>query len=422
LLPALARTPDELTAANVATSWVESIAVAVAGGWTAVLITRGVGQVLAAAILLLTLAAWLVAASARFAPPPRLDAADSDEHSSTWADVVDGYHAAREAQGAGTLIALLGAEDVVLGALDVLFVVVALGVLHRSQSWVGNLNGAYGLGGALVGGATFLLIGRRLPVPILASSVMVGLSLALIPVSHSTAAAAILLGVVGASRAVMDMSTRTLLQRSVAPDVLGRVFGLVEGLGMLSLAAGSMIVPLLVVVGGANTALIGAGCILPVTALACAPRLLRLDRESRIPLVEITLLRSIDMFARLPASTLEGLARSLRPIRLATGEVLIREGDSGDAYFAVADGRFEVSQSGVVRNEVGRGVGIGEIALLHDVPRTATVTAMSPSLVYALPRDLFLGAVTGHAATRQFAESRVARTLDEDANRLSRVE
>lgn len=422
LLPSLARTPDELTAANVATSWVESISVAVAGGWTAALITRGVGQVLAAAILLLTLAAWLVAANARPAPPRQPDDADPDAGSSTWADVVDGYHAAREASGAGTLIALLGAEDVVLGALDVLFVVVAIGVLHRSQSWVGNLNGAYGLGGALVGGATFLLIGRRLPVPILASSLLVGLSLALIPISHSAAVATILLGGVGAARAVMDMSTRTLLQRSVAPDVLGRVFGLVEGLSMLSLAIGSMTVPVLVAVGGANAALIGAGCILPATALVSAPRLLRLDRESRIPLVEISLLRSIDMFARLPPSTLEGLARSLRPLRLAAGEVLIREGDRGDDYFTVADGRFEVSQVGVVRNEVGRGSGIGEIALLHDVPRTATVTAISPSLVYALSRELFLGAVTGHGATRQFAESRVARTLDEDANRMSRVD
>jgi hypothetical protein len=416
LLPSLARTPDELTAANVAMSWVESIGVAVAGVWSAALLGRGVGQVLVAAIVLLVVAAWLVAADARREPPR----ADRDEQAtSTWAEVVDGARAVREAPGAGTLIALLGAEDVVLGALDVLFVITAIGVLHRSQSWVGYLNGAYGLGGVLVGGAMFLLIGRRLPVPILASSVLLGLCIALIPVNGSAAAAVVLLAAVGAARGVMDMSTRTLLQRSVAPDVLGRVFGLVEGLTMISVAVGSIIVALLVVIGGADAALIGVGCILPVIAILSAARLLHLDRESRIPLVEITLLRSVDMFANLPPKAIESLARSLVPVRLNTSEVLIREGERGDAYFTVADGRLAVSQAGRLLTEVGRGVGIGEIALLRDGPRTATVTALCPSLVYSLTREMFLGAITGHAPSRSVAETKVARTLDDDEARLA---
>jgi MFS family permease len=416
LLPSLARTPDELTAANVAMSWVESIGVALAGLWAAALLTRGVGQVLVAAIALLAIAAGLVATDAR---RDVLRADDSDERSSTWAALVDGQHAVREAPGAGTLIVLLGAQDVVLGALDVLFVIVAIGVLHRSQSWVGYLNGAYGLGGVLIGAAMFLLIGRRLPVPILASSIVLGLCIALIPISGSAAMAVVLLGAVGAARGVMDMSTRTLLQRSVAPDVLGRVFGLVEGLTMLSVAAGSMIVPLLVLIGGADTALIGVGCLLPAIAILSAARLLRLDDESRIPLVEATLLRSVDMFHHLSSSVIESLARSLVPVRVDTGDVLIREGDGGDAYFSVADGRFAVSQKGRVINEAGPGAGFGEIALLRDVPRTATVTALSPSLVYSLPREMFLSAVTSHAPSRAVAHAKVARTLDEDEARRS---
>jgi hypothetical protein len=417
LLPSLARTPDELTAANVAMSWVESVGVAVAGVWSAALLTRGVGQVLVAAIVLLAVAAWSVAGIARREPAR----ADGDgETSSTLAEVVDGFHAVREAPGAGTLIVLLGAQDVVLGALDVLFVVVAIGVLDRSQSWAGYLNGAYGLGGVLIGAGMFLLIGRRLPIPILTSSILLGLCIALVPVNGSAAAAVVLLCAVGASRGVMDMSTRTLLQRSVAPDVLGRVFGLVEGLTMLSVAVGSMIVPLLVVIGGADAALVGVGCILPATAILSAPRLLRLDRDSRIPLVEIRLLRSVDMFASLPPSVIESLARSLVPLRLGVGDVLIREGEKGDAYYTIADGRFAVSQAGQTLTEVGRGTGIGEIALLRDVARTATVTALLPSLVYSLPREMFLGAVTGHAPARSVAESKVARTLDDDKARVAR--
>jgi Cyclic nucleotide-binding domain/Major Facilitator Superfamily len=415
LLPSLARTPDELTAANVVMSWLESIGVALAGVWAAALLTRGVGEVLVAAIVLLTVALWLVALDARRDGPR---AEDSDETSSTWADVVDGSHAVRKAPGAGTLIALLGAQDVVLGALDVLFVIVAIGVLHRSQSWVGYLNGAYGLGGVLIGAAMFLLIGRRLPVPILTSSILLGLCIALIPINGSAAMAVVLLGAVGAARGVMDMSTRTLLQRSVAPDVLGRVFGLVEGLTMLSVAAGSMLVPLLVLIGGPDAALIGVGCILPAIAILSAGRLLRLDADSRIPLVEIELLRSVDVFASLPPSVIESLARALVPVRLDTGDVLIREGDHGDAYFSVADGRFAVSQTGRVLTEVGRGVGIGEIALLQDVPRTATVTALRPSLVYSLPREMFLDAITGHAPAQSVAQAKIARTFTEDDMRL----
>ena len=327
-------------------------------------------------------------------------------------------HAVREARGAGTLIALLGAEDVVLGALDVLFVIVAIGVLHRSQSWVGYLNGAYGLGGVLVGAATFLLVGRRLPVPILSSSIVLGICIALIPINDSAAAAVVLLGAVGAARGVMDMSTRTLLQRTVAPQVLGRVFGLVEGLSMMSVAVGSMLVPLLVLIGGPDAALIGVGVILPAVAILSAARVLRLDRESRIPSVEITLLQSVDMFVSLPPNVIESLARSLTLVRLDTGDVLICEGDVGDAYFAVADGELVVSQSGRALTEVGRGAGIGEIALLRDVPRTATVTALSPSLVYSLPRELFLGAITGHAPSRSAAETKITRTLHQDQTRV----
>jgi hypothetical protein len=372
--------------------------------------------VLAAAILLLTLAGLLVApvaATARSGGIPE----DDDDTTSTWDDVVDGIRATREAPGALVLIGLLAAEDVVLGALDVLFVVVALSVLQRSQSWVGTLNGAYGLGGVLVGGAAFLLVGRRLPGPILGASVLVGLGLALVPLTDSTAITTALFVGVGAARAIMDVSTRTLLQRSVAPDVLGRVFGLVEGFTMLSVAAGSLLVPLLIAVGGPDAALIGVGCLLPAIAIISAPRLLRLDRESRIPVVEIALLRSIEMFARLPPAAIEGLARSLEPVVVEAGVRLIGEGETGEAYYAVADGRFAVSQADVVLGEVGRGAGIGEIALLRNIPRTATVTALCPGLVYRLPRELFLATITDHAATRQRAESTVARTLRRDAAR-----
>jgi hypothetical protein len=417
LLPSLARTPDELTAANAAISWVESIGVALAGGWAALLISRGVGLVLAAAIILLGIAAWLVALDAGRIRPAAADDDGDEGPASMLADVVGGVRATRGAKGAGVLIALLAGEDVVIGALDVLFVVIALAVLHGSRSWVGDINAAYGVGGVLMGAATIFLVGRRLPVPILVSSVVMGLALAVVPLGGGVAGAVLLLTGVGAARSVMDMATRTLLQRSVPSDALGRIFGLVEGVSMGSQAVGALLVPALIAAAGANAALIGVGCITPVTALLCARRLLRLDRESTIPVVQIRLLRSLEMFARLPPPAVEGLARAMVARRLAAGEVLIRQGEPGDDYFVIADGRLTVSQDGTRIAAVGRGSGVGEIALVHGTARTATVTADEPALVYALPRAAFLTAVTGHDTTRQLAEGTVAATLRADAQR-----
>jgi CRP-like cAMP-binding protein len=129
--------------------------------------------------------------------------------------------------------------------------------------------------------------------------------------------------------------------------------------------------------------------------------------------VEISLLRSVRILSMLPGPVLEGLARALTPRAVRAGEVLIREGDAGDAFYAIADGRFRVSRAGRTLRDVGRGDGVGEIALLRDVPRTASVAAETDALVYTLPREAFLVATTGHAPTHLLAHE-VAQSLLDD--------
>jgi hypothetical protein len=220
-----------------------------------------------------------------------------------------------------------------------------------------------------------------------------------------------LLVMVGASREVLDVASRTLLQRSVPAQLVGQVFGVLEGLSMAGLAVGALLVPALAQVGGSRAALLGVAAVLPLAAVAGGRALFSLDAGTPVPLVQISLLRSLPLFGDLPVPAIEGLAAALQPVTLEAGAVLIREGEPGDAYYAVAGGELEVSQEGRFLRVCGRGEGVGEIALLRDIPRTATVTARTPSMVYALGREPFLAAVLGHAATGRHAASIAAERL-----------
>jgi len=296
-----------------------------------------------------------------------------------------------------------------VGALDLLFVILAISVLDRPQAWAGYLNSAYGIGAVLAALVSATLVGRRLGRPILASALLLSGALAVLAFGLGLAATVALLIVVGAARALLDVASRTLMQRSVPAHLLGRIFGMLEGLTMAGLAVGALLVPGLVHLGGSKLALLGVAAVLPLAAAVGGRGLFGLDSGTPVPVVQIALLRSLPLFAELPAPALEGLARALTPVTVPAGTVLIREGDPGDAYYAIAAGELDVSQDGHLLRHCGRGEGVGEIALLRDIPRTATVVAHTDATVYKLDREPFLTAVVGHAPTQRQAD-RIADT------------
>jgi len=210
--------------------------------------------------------------------------------------------------------------------------------------------------------------------------------------------------VVGASRALLDVASRTLMQRSVPAQLLGRTFGLLEGLTMAGLAVGALLVPALVHLGGSRLALLGVAAVLPLAAAVGGRGLFGLDSGTPVPVVQIALLRCIPLFAELPAPALEGLAAALTPATVPAGTVLIRQGDPGDTYYAIVAGELDVRQDGHLVHRCGRGEGVGEIALLRAIPRSATVVAHTAATVYALDREPFLTAVLGHAPTQRQAD------------------
>jgi hypothetical protein len=395
LVPGLVHNAEELTAANALTGWIESASLVASSAATGLLLTlAGPGLVFAVAGV-------------------------SGLASVGLAAMVRGTVLARQS-APRLLVALLGAQWVVIGALDILFVVLAVDVLDRGQGWVGYLSMAYGAGGVLAGLAGMALVGRRrLLTPILGGVVLIGAALALSALSTTAAATVVLLAVVGGGRALFNLATRTLLQRAVPAEVVGRVFGVAEGLAMAGLAVGSAVVPLLVAVGGTVTAVLGTAAFLPLVTLVGGRALFALDAAAHVPIVEIALLRSLRIFGALPAPALEGLARSMEPVGLAAGDVLIREGEPGDRFFAVADGQLQVTIDGTPVATNVRGDGIGEIALLYGVPRMATVTAISPATAFALDRAAFLAAVAGHAPTARAAAAVADERLDQNRRRQS---
>jgi MFS family permease len=405
LIPSVASTPDQLTAANVVVAWVEATGIAASGLLAGVLIAvAGVGSVFVICAGLAVVAALLTAGLRVPALAPAPGGAGA-----ALTGLGEGLSLAARQPRLRLMLALLTAEAVVLGALDLLFVILAISVLGRPQAWAGYLNFACGVGGVLAATVSAVLVGRRLGAPILAAALVLSGALAALAFGLGLAWTVALLAVVGASHALLDVASRTLLQRSVPPRLIGRIFGLLEGLTMAGLALGALLVPLLVYLGGSRAALLGVAALLPLAAAIGGRALFGLDAEAPVPVVEIALLRSLPLFAELPAPTIEGLAAALTPIHLPAGAVLIREGDPGDAYYAIAAGELDVWQDGRFLRRCGRGEGVGEIALLRAVPRTATVTAHTPATVYELDRDPFLTAVLGHPPTQRQAD-RIADT------------
>ena len=343
VLPALARDAQQLTAANVVAGWAENVGVVLAALIASLFL--GLGQIGA----LFAVCAVLVAAGAALVAPVRVAGIALDGGASPPSRLTTLLEGAREVGGQPRprlLASLLTAQFVVVGSLDVLFVVVAIQVLGRGQVWVGYLNTAYGAGAVAAGLLTAHLLGRRLAPALAISLVTLSAGLILTAFTGALGLVIVLIALAGGGRAVLAVSANTMLQRVVPAQLVGRVFGIVEGLSMAGLAAGALLTPLLVGLGGARLALIAVGGLLPVTALCGLRTLRRLDQGRVVPVTEVALLRSLPHFADLPGPALETLAGALERVDAVPGQVLIRQGDDGDRFYAIADGEVAVCVDG----------------------------------------------------------------------------
>jgi hypothetical protein len=273
---------------------------------------------------------------------------------------------------------------------------------------VGWLYSATGIGG-LVGSAVALaLVGRRR----LAGDFGLGLLLWGVPfvvmgVWPSAAVALVMLGVLGVGNTLVDVAGFTLLQRSAPDAVRARVFGVMESVFAATMGLGAIAAPALIGLFGIRTALVVTGVFLPVLAGLLWRKLTALDAPAP---AHLELLRSIPLFAPLAAPALERVARALEPVELTAGATLFAAGDRGDRFYVVEQGELAIDLATGAKLE-GPGGWVGEIALLEDVPRTATVRAQTDAHLLALPRDDFLAAVTGHERAADAARAIAAERL-----------
>lgn len=409
LLPSLCRTPAELTSANVVRGLLDSLATLLGPAAAALLLAlSGPAAVLIAAAAASGLAASLVLAL-RYEPPPRLT---PPRATGPMAAVIAGVRAIAADRSMALLTALTTLQTFVRGALTVFSVAIAIELLHSGNAGVGILTAAIGAGAIAGSVSAARLVGRGS----LARWFGVGVALWGAPliviglITHLGPVIA-MLAIIGLGNALVDVGVFTLLARLAGDAVLARAFAAFEGIITLGVAAGAMITPALIGALGIRTALVVVGAAAPAAVLASWAGLRRIDRRVRVRDATITLLRRVPMLRVLPQATIEQLAARTVRVELPEGASVFEQGDEGRRFYVIEAGRAMVLQDDRTIRSLEPGDGFGEIALIRDCARTASVRAATPLTLLALERTPFVAAMTGYTPSAEIVDEVVAQYL-----------
>ena len=394
LLPSLCDTPPELAGANVVRGALDSAATLAGPALSAVLLaTGGPAQVLVVAALA---SAWAGVLMARVHPEPTpLDGSGGDSEGAL-AQTLGGVRAVHANTDLRLLIGLIGAQTFMRGAITVFTVVVAVELVGLGDPGVGVLNAALGAGAVLASAAAALLVGtRRLAAWFGLGAALWGAPLVVIGLAPSAASAMVMLAVVGAGNALIDVGGFTLIARIAPANVLARVFGVLESVVALAVGLGALLTPVVIDALDLRTALVVLGLLTPVAVLLSWRRLSALDAVIVGRDDELALLRAVPLFDALPLPALETVARQLDHVLVPAGEAVVRQGEVGDRFYVVVSGSAQVEGDGRAITSLGPGDSFGEIALLRRIPRTATVRAVDELRLESLRGDRFLALMTG---------------------------
>jgi MFS family permease len=401
LIPALSRVPSEASSANAVLSSLDNVGFLIGAGVGGVMIAATSTQaVVAACAVAYLFSLWMIAALPHDARGTR-----RRTKLGLGREIAGGFHTVSGQPQLRLLVILLASLSVTGGIANVLVVVTAISILHAGAAGVGYLSAAYAAGGVLAGVVTIALLERSVPVAtVLVGACALCLPLIVAGIAPAPATALVAWAAVGLCFALVRGTALTLLQRLTEDRVLSRVLGVLETAFVAGIGIGAIVAPALVASLGTKGALIASGVFLPFVAVLSRPSLRNLEAGAPVPGESFQLLRASPIFAPMPIGVTESLTRALREITVPADTTVIRQGDPGDLWFLIAEGEVEVVRDGVFQARLGKGDAFGEIALLRDVPRTATVRTVAPSHLLALDRDRFLAAVTGLAESHEAAQ------------------
>jgi MFS family permease len=399
LVPMLARSPEELVAANVGITSGISAASLLGPALAAVLLAVGSAQ----AVFLVAAGLFLVA----LASTARLrNVADGPIPRPMQRPGLAGLKALANLPAARTIMVVTVGQRFIRGMLTVLVATTALQLLLLDDAGVGVLNAAIGLGMVLGSVLSVALVGQpRLAAAFAGAIALQGLGLAAPALVPLVVPAFAFLVASGAGKAILEVAGNSLLQRTIPTPARGQALALLESFVTASLAAGAVAASLLVEWLGPSGVLLVAGGLEVALAVISWPWVRTVDAAAVVPERELRLLRGVAFFRPLQLTTIEDLAGRLDDVRIPAGTDVVRQGEPADRFYIVETGRLETSIDGKPVRELGPGDAFGEIALLRDVPRTATVRATTDATLVSLTRDEFLSAVTGHTDSATAAEA-----------------
>jgi MFS family permease len=410
ITPTIARSPEELVAANVTQTTFEGVGSLIGPALAGVLLAfGGASLALAAAAAVAGANALLVAGVGTGVDPTRVARRRREP---VLASLTGGV---RELGRLPDLVVVIGgfwAQTLVRGMLNVFVVTLALTTLGLNEGGAGLLSGAFGAGVVLGALATTTLVGRRrMSRPFALGLVLWGLPLVAIGLWPIAGVAFAAVAVSGVGNAELDVSGFTLMQRLADDRVLGRVFGVMYVGVLATMGVGSILAPLAIHALGIRGAVGASGALLLAVAALLYPRLSRMDARATVP-EWVDILAAVPLFQPLRPTSLEKLARSAAPQQHGAGSTVVREGDHGETFYVVVEGSLRAGAGGHDLRDLEAGDFFGEIALLRDVPRTATVTTLTDTTLLAVERMDFLAAVLGTPETAAAADEVASHRID----------
>src|SRR5512132_262320 len=404
LLPQVARTPQELSAANVAHNEASNLGFLTASLATGVLMSAvSLGSAFVAAAAAGSLASLLLFTLRKDAPPRY----EPDETASGMLrELALGFKAVHGDRKLRLLDNVTSANDFIEGVANVMVVIIALDLLGKGEGTVGYLHASWAIGALIAGGALAVLVRRgNLTAAIAIGCLVTGTAFALPGLWPSLAVAYISFMLVGYGYASVKVTGRTLMQRLGDPETLARAIAFLETNRLMAMALGSLAAPALVELTGIRPALFVFGGLVAAVALVRWHALRVFEIGAPVSARHYALLRGSSIFAPLPVDTLEGVTHALVEVEADAGQEVTTQGDRGDRFYMIEDGEVEVFENGVFKRRQGEGQCFGEIALIRDVPRTATIRATRTTRLVALPRHRFIEAVAGHRRSSHTADA-----------------